>query len=118
MRVVLACRDAERADWLAHVLGEAGFSMVVLTEVTPTSPELKGAELLITDGESAKSLAGAGPTRRLLLSSRGATVDLAVIEGRFTDILALPASSEEIVARVRHAVNSTGGDRGIAPREK
>jgi hypothetical protein len=117
MRVVLACRDPERADWLAHVLGEAGFSMVVLSEVTPTSPELKGAELLITDGESAKILAGAGPTRRLLLSSRGATVDLAVIEGRFTDILALPAPKEEVVARVRHAVKS-GGDRGITPRKK
>ncbi len=104
--MVLACRDAERADWLAHVLGEAGFSVVVLAEVVPTSPELKGAELLITDGESARSLAGAGPSRRLLLSSRGATVDLAVIEGKFTDVLALPAAEEEIVARVRHALKS------------
>ena len=106
MRVPLACKDAERADWLAHVLGEAGFSMVVLPEATPESPELKGAELLITDGDSAKALGRAGPSRRLLLSSRGATVDLAVIEGRFTDVLALPASEEEVVARVRHAVRA------------
>jgi DNA-binding response OmpR family regulator len=106
MRVVLACRDTERADWLAHVLGGAGFSVVVLDEVNPTSPELKGAELMIVDGEAARSLGTSGPPRRLLLSSRGATVDLAVIEGRFSDILALPASAEEVVARVRHVVNS------------
>ena len=106
MRVVLACKDSERADWLAHVLGEAGFSVVVLNEVTAASPELKGAELLITDGESARALEGAGPSRRMLLSSRGATVDLAVVEGRFTDVLALPASKEEVVARVRHAVKT------------
>jgi len=91
--------------------------MVVLTEVSPSSPELKGAELLITDSESAKGLEGAGPARRLLLSSRGATVDLAVIEGRFTDVLALPASKEEVVARVRHALTA-GGERGVSPRKK
>jgi DNA-binding response OmpR family regulator len=105
MRVVLACRDIERADWLAHVLGEAGFSVVVLTEVSPTSPELKGAGLLISDGEAAKAIGTSGPARQMLLSSRGATVDMAVIEGRFSDVLTLPASEEEVVARVRHAVD-------------
>lgn len=103
MRVVLACGDAERADWLAHVLGEAGFSVVVLPEVTATSPELRGAELLIADGESARAVGTSGPSRRMLLSSRGGTVDLAAIEGRFADVLALPAPEEEVIARVRHA---------------
>jgi DNA-binding response OmpR family regulator len=106
MRVVLVCKDAERADWVAHVLGEAGFSVVVLSDVSPASPELRGAELIITDGEAARALGTSGPARRLLLSSRGATVDLAVIEGRFSDILALPASKEEVIARVRHVMNS------------
>jgi hypothetical protein len=105
MRVVLACRDQERAEWLAHVLGEAGFSVVVLSEVTPTSPELRGAEVMIVDDEAASSLGDAGPSRRLLLSSRGATVNMHAIEGRFADILTLPAPEEEVVARVRHAVS-------------
>jgi hypothetical protein len=42
----------------------------------------------------------------MLLSSRGATVDLAAVEGRFADVLALPAPEDEVVARVRHAVNA------------
>jgi hypothetical protein len=105
MRVVLACGDLERADWLAHVLGEAGISVVVLAEVTSESPELRGADLLITDDEGALDIGTSGPARRLLLSSRGGTVDLNAVEGRFADVLALPASSDEVVARVRHAVN-------------
>ena len=108
MRVVLACGDAERADWLAHVLGTAGFSVVVLPEVTATSPELRGAQLLIADGESARAVGTSGPSRRMLLSSRGGTVDLAAIEGRFADVLAVPASEEEVVARVRHAAGGQG----------
>ena len=82
MRVVLACKDAERADWLAHVLGEAGFSVVVLTDVTPTSPELKGAELLHHRRRVGHEARGGRSDPAMLLSSRGATVDLAVIEGR------------------------------------
>lgn len=108
MRVVLACSDPDRADWLAHVLGTAGFSVVVLPEVTPSSPELRGAELLIADGDSARALGTSGPTRRVLLSSRGGTVDLAAIEGRFADVLALPAPEEEVVARIRHAAGGQG----------
>jgi hypothetical protein len=105
MRVLLACADDDRADWLAHVLGEAGFSVVVLAEVSPTTPELKRAEVIIADSEAAAALGEAGPRHRLLLSSRGSTVDLLAIKGRFADVLALPASEDEVVARVRHVID-------------
>jgi hypothetical protein len=104
MRVVLACRDVEQADWLAHVLGEDGFSVVVLPEVTPSSPELRGAELIILDGAAAKSIGDAGPPCKVLLSARGTTVDLSSVQGRFADILVIPAPADEVVARVRHAM--------------
>ena len=42
MRIVLACQNTEHADWLAHVLGEDGFSVVVLPEVDPTAPSSRG----------------------------------------------------------------------------
>ena len=104
MRVVLACRDVERADWLAHILGEDGFSVVVLPEITPSSPELKGAELVILDDDAAVSIGDAGPSRRVLLSARGTTVDLRAIQGRFADILVIPAPADEVIARVRHVM--------------
>jgi hypothetical protein len=106
MRVVLACGDSERADWLARVLGTAGFSVVVLQDVTPTSPELRGAQRLIADGDSARAVGPSGPARRMLLSPRGGTVDLSAVQGRFADVLALPAPEEEVVARVRHAAGA------------
>lgn len=105
MRVVLACGDADRAEWLAHILGTAGLSVVVLSEISASSPELRGAELIIADSEAAAMLGDAGPARRLLLSSRGSTVDMSAIEGRFLDVLALPASEEEVVARVNHVLS-------------
>ncbi len=104
MRVILACADLEIADHLAHVLGGDGFSVVVLPDVTPTSPELKGAELILVDSDSAKALGDEGPSRRILISARGATLDMNAVQGRFNDILVVPAPDEEIVARVRHAV--------------
>lgn len=104
MRIVLACRDPEHADWLAHVLGEDGMSVVVLAEVGPSSPELRGAELLIVDSESAASVGDEGPTRRVLLAARGATIDLTAVQGRFADILVIPTAEEEVIARVRHVL--------------
>ena len=105
MRVLLACRDETSADWLAHVLGEAGFSVVVLPDVSPTTPELKRAEVIIADSEAAASLGEAGPRHRLFLSARGGTVDMNAIKGKFADVLALPASEDEVVARVRHVID-------------
>ncbi len=103
MKIVLVSGDSKTADWLAHVLGDAGFSVVILPEVSPASPELKSADLVIADEAGAAGLGDGGPSRRLLLSSRGSTVDLGVIQGRFSDVLALPTSGEDVVARVRHA---------------
>jgi hypothetical protein len=104
MRIVLACADPELADWLAHVLGEDGISVVVLPHVGPNSPELKGAELLIVDGPSAKALGDDGAVKRVLLSARGSTIDVSAIQGRFADILVVPAPEDEVVARVRHVM--------------
>jgi DNA-binding response OmpR family regulator len=105
VRIVLASSDSEASEWLAHVLGDAGYSVVVLDEITPSTPELRGADLLIADASAASSLGDAGPARRMLLSSRGGTVDLAAVQGRFADVLALPTTEEEVVARVRYLVN-------------
>ena len=106
MRVVLAAKDSERADWLAGVLSSAGFSVALLSDPTPTSPELRGAELLIVDPEGAEALGGAGPARKLLIAPRDGTVQLDAVQGGFRDILAIPSPPEEIVARVRHAMKS------------
>lgn len=106
MRVVLASSDTERADWLAGVLSAAGFSVAVLTDPTPTSPELHGAELLIVDSSCADALAGAGPSRRVLIAPREGTVDRAALESGFKDVLAIPSPPDEIVARVRHVMNT------------
>ncbi len=106
MRVVLASSDTERADWLAGVLSAAGFSVAVLTDPAPTSPELHGAELLIVDRSGADALAGAGPARRVLIAPREGTVDRSDVEAGFRDVLAIPSPPDEIVARVRHVLNS------------
>jgi hypothetical protein len=103
MRVILAAPDTDDAEWLAHVLGGAGYSVVVLPDVGPSSPELKDADLVITDITGARALGDAGPTRRLLIAPRGATVDLAAIEGRFTDVLAMPSAPEDVLAHVERA---------------
>jgi len=106
MRIVLAAADTERADWLAGVLSSAGFSVAVLSDPGPTSPELRGAELLIVDRAGAAALAGAGPARRLLIAPREGTVDREDVESGFRDVIAIPSPPEEIVARVRHAMNT------------
>lgn len=106
MRVVLAAGDAERADWLASVLLAAGFSVAVVSDPSPTSPELRGAELLIVDRAAAQALGTAGPSRRLLIAPREGTVDLTDVEAGFKDVIALPSPPEEIVARVRHVLET------------
>lgn len=107
MRVVLAASDAEGSEWLAGVLLAAGFSVAVVSDPSPTSPELRGAELLIVDRAAAKALAGAGPARRLLIAPREGTVDLIDVEAGFKDVIAIPSPPDEIVARVRHVLDST-----------
>lgn len=106
MRVVLATRDAERSEWLAGVLLAAGFSVAVLDDPSPSSPELRGAELLIVDRAGAEALRGAGPARRLLIAPREGTVDLTDVEAGFKDVIAMPSPPDEIVARVRHVLDS------------
>jgi DNA-binding response OmpR family regulator len=106
MRVVLAASDSKSADWLADVLSAAGFSVAVLSDPSPTSPELRGAELLIVDSGNAAALAGAGPSRRLLIAPRDATVSLTDVESGFRDVIAIPSPPEEVVARVRHVLST------------
>ncbi len=107
MRVVLAASDAEQAEWLAGVLLAAGLSVAVLSDPSPTSPELRGAELLIVDRKGAEALGSAGPARRLLLAPRDGTVDLSDVESGFKDVIAIPSPPDEIVARVRHALDAS-----------
>ena len=70
---------------------------------TPDSPELRGAELLIADPDAIRTLGDAGPKHRLLLSARGGTVDMSVIDS-FADVLAVPGNPEEVLARIRHVL--------------
>jgi hypothetical protein len=105
MRIVLAAADPEATEWLAGILGAEGFSVVVLPEPDPAAPELRGAELLIADESAASSLGDAGPARRMLLSPRGGTVDLTQID-RFADVIAVPSVPDEVIARVRHALET------------
>lgn len=106
MRVVLAATDAGRAEWLIGVLQGAGYSVALLSEPNPDSPELRGAELLIVDVDGAAALGDAGPERRLLVASRGSAIDLSTVEGGFLDVIALPMSAEDVVARVRHVMEA------------
>lgn len=106
MRVVLAASDPESVEWLADVLSSAGFSVAVLSDPSPTSPELRGAELLIVDSGGAAALAGAGPSRRLLIAPREGTVTMTDVESGFRDVIAIPSPPEEVVARVRHVLSA------------
>ena len=99
-------RDVEHREWLAGVLAAGGFSVAVLPEPSVDSPELRNAELVIADRESARVLGDSGPTRRILLAPRDGTVDLQEVKAGFNDVIAFPAEAEEIVARVRHALVS------------
>jgi DNA-binding response OmpR family regulator len=105
MRVILAAKDAATREWLAGVLGSGGFSVVVLTDASPDAPELRGAELLIADPESFAALGDAAPSRRLLLSARDGMVDMSMIDS-FADVLAVPGEPDEVLARVRHVLDS------------
>ena len=105
MRVVLASADLEATNWLDGVLRSGGFSVVVLPDATPASPELHGADVLIVDTKTADGLAGAGPTRRLLLAPRGSTLDLQAVKKGFSDIIVVPSDPDEVVARVNHAAS-------------
>jgi DNA-binding response OmpR family regulator len=106
MRVVLAAKDPESANWLADVLSAAGFSVAVLSDPSPTSPELKGAELLIVDRGGAAALGGAGPSRRVLIAPREGTVTMSDVEAGFREVIAIPSAPEEVVARVRHVLSA------------
>ena len=106
MRVVLAASDAEQTEWLAGVLLAAGFSVAVLSDPSPASPELRGAELLIVDRAGAEALRGVGPARRLLIAPRDGTVDLTDVESGFKDVIAIPSPADEVVARVQHVLDS------------
>jgi DNA-binding response OmpR family regulator len=105
MRVVLAAADLEATNWLDDVLRGGGFSVVVVPDATPSSPELHGADVLIVDSTTAEGLAGAGPVRRLLLASRGATLDLEAVRRGFADVIVVPSDPDEVVARVNHAAS-------------
>ena len=104
MRVILASKDEEATEWLAGVLGSGGYSVVVLAEVDPASPELRGAELLIGDPDALRNLGDAGPRHRLLLSHRGGTVDMSLINS-FADVLAVPGPPDEVLARIEHVLS-------------
>jgi hypothetical protein len=103
MRVILASNDEEATEWLARVLGAGGYSVVVLGDLSPASPELRGADLLIGDPEAFRALGDAGPAVRLLLSSRGGTVDMSLIQS-FADVLAVPGPEDEVLARIEHVL--------------
>ncbi len=105
MRVVLASANFDATNWLDDVLRGGGFSVVVLPDATPTSPELHGADLLIVDSTTAHGLEGAGPVRRLLLAPRGSTLDLDAVRRGFSDIIVVPSDPDEVVARVNHAAS-------------
>jgi len=105
MRVVLASADPEATNWLDEVLRGGGFSVVVVPDATPSSPELHGADVLIVDTTTADGLADAGPSRRLLLAPRGATLDLDAVRRGFSDIIVVPSDPGEVVARVNHAAS-------------
>ena len=103
MRVILASKDSEATEWLAGVLGSGGYSVVVLPDVTPDSPELRGAELLIADPDAFRALGDNGPKHRLLLSPRGGMVDMSLINS-FADVLAVPGAPDEVLARIAHVL--------------
>jgi len=105
MRVVLVSGNLEATDWLDGVLRGGGFSVVVLTEATPTSPELHGADVLIVDTKTAEGLADAGPPRRLLLAPRGSTLDLDAVRRGFSDVIVVPSDPDDVVKRVSFAAS-------------
>jgi len=105
MRVVLASANHEATTWLDDVLRGGGFSVVVLSDATPNSPELHGADVLIVDTATADGLAAAGPARRLLLAPRGSTLDLDAVRRGFADVIVVPSDPDEVVARVNHAAS-------------
>ena len=105
MRIVLASGNVDATNWLDDVLRAGGFSVVVVPDATPSSPELHGADVLIVDSNTADALADAGPIRRLLLAPRGSTLDLDAVRRGFSDVLVVPSDPDEVVARVNHAVS-------------
>jgi len=100
---VLVSGNAEATDWLDGVLRAGGFSVVVLTEASPASPELRGADVLVVDTKSADALSDAGPWPRLLLAPRGSTLDLDGVRRGFADVIVVPSDPDDVVARVSYA---------------
>ena len=107
MRVVVAVKDEAGAEWLAHILSQAGYSVALVPEVTAESPELHGAELLIADRDRAGVLGEAGPRCRILFAPRGGTVELSDLEKGFAEVIAMPSPPEDVIARVEHAIRRT-----------
>jgi DNA-binding response OmpR family regulator len=105
MRVVLASGNTEATAWLDDVLRAGGFSVVVVPDPSPSSPELHGADVLIVDASTAAELAGRGPVRRLLLAPRSGTLDLEAVKQGFSDVIVVPSDPDEVVARVNHAAS-------------
>jgi DNA-binding response OmpR family regulator len=105
MRVVLASGNTEATAWLDDVLRAGGFSVVVVPDISPSSPELHGADVLIVDAKTADGLAGRGPYRRLLLAPRGGTLDLDAVKRGFSDVIVVPSDPDDVVARVNHAAS-------------
>jgi DNA-binding response OmpR family regulator len=105
MRVVLAASDAEATTWLDDTLRAGGFSVVVVPDATPASPELHGADVLIVDAGTAQGLSGVSSVRRLLLASRTSTLDLDSVRSGFADIIVVPSDPDDVVARVSFAAS-------------
>jgi DNA-binding response OmpR family regulator len=104
MRVVVAAKDDQGAEWLTHVLAQAGYTVAVVPEITSSSPELHGADLLVADRENAVAIGDGGPRCRILLAPRGGTIEIADVERGFADVIAFPSEPDEVVARVEHAL--------------
>jgi DNA-binding response OmpR family regulator len=104
MRVVVAAKDEEGAEWVTHVLSQAGYTVALVPDIAPSSPELRGAELLIADRDAAAAVGDAGPRCRILLASRGGTIEMSDLERGFVDVIAFPSETEEVLGRVEHAV--------------
>lgn len=103
MRVVVASSDSESTDWLERVLRAGGMSVVVVPDADPQTPDLRTADVVIVDRESAEALVDSMLKRFVLMVPRGGTLEMKVVTGGFAEIVVVPSDEEDVVARVRHA---------------
>lgn len=99
--MLVASTDAEATEWLATVLGGAGYTVVVIPNVEPTSPELKVVDVAIVDGAAASRLGAPEGPIRILMAPRGGTIDIAGLRESFSDVIVVPSDPDEVVARVQ-----------------